>query len=181
METYTPTEEKVEVFVPRVTPYDTLVKGKTYMHPKHGKSKYMGCRIWACPHGRQRAKCIECGGSSVCNHGKQRAECRECGGSQICPHNQRRHMCKECGGRGLCPHGRQRARCRDCGGRGICIHGRDRVQCTVCRTADQLISHKPQAGHALLRLRRRRRAARHRQVGMRRGQPCRPFGQSMGC
>ena len=34
-----------------------------------------------CPHGRQRSKCKDCGGSSMCEHARERSTCKECGGS----------------------------------------------------------------------------------------------------
>ena len=49
-----------------------------------------------CPHGRQRSKCKQCGGSGICQHGRERRRCKECGGSQICQHGRRRSDCKEC-------------------------------------------------------------------------------------
>ena len=60
------------------------------------RSKWKVCS--ACPHGRQRSKCKECGGSQICEHGRQRHRCKECGGSSICEHGRRRSRCKECGG-----------------------------------------------------------------------------------
>ncbi len=37
-----------------------------------------------CKHGRQKAKCGECGGKSICVHGKQKFRCRDCGGNGLC-------------------------------------------------------------------------------------------------
>ena len=51
-----------------------------------------------CPHGRQRGKCKECGGSGVCEHGRQRNTCKDCGGSSLCEHGRQRSSCKDCGG-----------------------------------------------------------------------------------
>lgn len=34
-----------------------------------------------CPHGRQKDRCKDCGGSAICLHGKQKRFCRVCGGS----------------------------------------------------------------------------------------------------
>ena len=86
----------------------------------------------ACPHGRRRRQCKECGGSSICYHGRRRSQCKQCGGSSICKHGRQRSKCKECGGVGICEHGRIRHRCRDCGGAGICTHGRQRCRCKEC-------------------------------------------------
>ena len=74
-----------------------------------------------CPHGRQRSKCKECGGSGLCEHGRQRSKCKECGGASICEHGRRRDYCKECGGSAICVHGRQRYSCKECGGGGPVI------------------------------------------------------------
>ena len=85
-----------------------------------------------CEHGRQRHLCKECGGASLCEHGRQRSRCKECGGSEICEHGRVRSACKECGGSQICEHGRQRSRCKECGGGGICEHGRLRYYCKEC-------------------------------------------------
>ena len=55
-------------------------------------------RLPPCPHGRQRNRCKECGGSGLCEHGRQRSKCKDCGGSGICEHGRRRCRCKDCGG-----------------------------------------------------------------------------------
>lgn len=34
-----------------------------------------------CEHGRERSKCIECGGAGICGHGRLRHWCKECGGA----------------------------------------------------------------------------------------------------
>jgi len=68
----------------------------------------------ACPHGRQRSRCKECGGSGICEHNRVRCFCKECGGSSICEHGKRRSMCKSCGGGGICEHGRVRSQCKTC-------------------------------------------------------------------
>ena len=53
------------------------------------------CKVCgACPHGRQRSVCKECGGASICEHGRQRSKCKEGGGSQICEHGRERFQCK---------------------------------------------------------------------------------------
>ena len=64
---------------------------------EHGVKYRSRCKVCsACPHGRQRCRCKECGGSGICEHGRRRCECKECGGSQICEHSRQRHRCKEC-------------------------------------------------------------------------------------
>ena len=92
------------------------------------KRRRVGTKQWQyhCEHGKQKARCKECGGSSICEHGRIRSQCKECGGSSICEHGRQRSGCKECGGSSVCEHGRRRHRCKDCGGSGICEHGRQR-------------------------------------------------------
>ena len=86
-----------------------------------------------CEHGRERSRCIECGGSGLCEHGRERRRCKECGGSGLCKHGRQRSRCKDCGGSsGRCAHGRQASRCTDCGGSGFCEHGRQRYYCKEC-------------------------------------------------
>jgi hypothetical protein len=69
---------------------------------------------YKCIHGRQKAHCKHCAGSSICEHGRQKAHCVECGGASICVHGRRKIRCKECGGASICEHGRQRGTCKDC-------------------------------------------------------------------
>ena len=104
----------------------------------HGRKRYRckecgGASI--CEHGRVRQYCKECGGSSMCEHGRERRRCKECGGASICEHGRRRSQCKECGGSGICEHGRQRSRCKECGGSQICEHGHRRYRCKECQSA----------------------------------------------
>ena len=84
---------------------------------EHGVKYRSQCKMCgACPHGRRRERCKECGGASICEHGRQRHQCKECGGSSICEHGRQRYQCKECGGSGICEHGRIRSTCKECGG-----------------------------------------------------------------
>jgi hypothetical protein len=100
---------------------------------EHGVKHRSSCKVCsACPHGRRRSQCKECGGSQICEHGRERPYCKECGGSQICEHGRIRSQCKECGGGSICEHGRQRSQCKECGGSQICKHGRQRSQCKEC-------------------------------------------------
>ena len=100
---------------------------------EHGVKQRSRCKVCsACPHGRQRRQCKECGGSSICEHGRRRSTCKECGGSSICEHGRQRYQCKECGGSQICEHGRQRTKCKECGGASICEHGRRRSRCKEC-------------------------------------------------
>jgi len=49
---------------------------------EHGVKYRSQCKVCgACPHGRRRYNCKECGGSSICEHGRQRYQCKECGGA----------------------------------------------------------------------------------------------------
>ena len=84
---------------------------------EHGVKYRSKCKVCsACPHGKQRCRCKECGGGSICEHGRERRRCKECGGSGICEHGRIRSKCKECGGGSFCEHGRQRSKCKDCRG-----------------------------------------------------------------
>ena len=83
---------------------------------EHGVKYRSHCKVCsACPHGRWRSMCKECGGPSFCEHGRQRSRCKECGGSEICEHGRQRYRCKECVGGAICEHGRERRRCKECG------------------------------------------------------------------
>ena len=64
---------------------------------EHGVKHRSWCKVCrACPHGRQRSQCKECGGSQICEHGRVRSRCKECGGGSICEHGRVRYYCKEC-------------------------------------------------------------------------------------
>lgn len=99
------------------------------LRPSLNKAAAIGSE---CEHGRQRCRCVDCGGSQICNHGRQRGECVDCGGSQICDHGRRRRDCVECGGSSVCEHRRQRRSCVECGGGSICEHRRQRSACALC-------------------------------------------------
>ena len=107
---------------------------KHYGPCEHGVKHRSSCKVCiACPHGRQRSKCKECGGKGICEHGRVRSQCKECGGGAICEHGRRRSECKECGGASICEHGHRRSRCKECGGGSICEHGRERSKCKECK------------------------------------------------
>ena len=77
---------------------------------EHGVKPRSNCKVCsACPHGRQRYTCKECGGAGICEHGRVRCRCKECGGASICEHGRLRYACKECGGSQICEHGRKRS------------------------------------------------------------------------
>ena len=64
---------------------------------EHGVKYRSNCKVCsACPHGRRRRECKQCGGASICEHGRVRSRCKECGGSGICEHGRVRSQCKEC-------------------------------------------------------------------------------------
>ena len=82
---------------------------------EHGVKYRSNCKVCsACPHGKWRSKCKECGGGSICEHGRVRSQCKECGGSQICEHGRERSQCKACGGGSICEHSRRRSTCKEC-------------------------------------------------------------------
>ena len=78
-----------------------------------------------CPHGKQRNRCISCGGVGICEHGRQRHGCIQCGGSSICEHKRERNKCIPCGGASICEHELQRNQCKTCSG----------VECDFCGTS----------------------------------------------
>ena len=83
----------------------------------HGVKYRSNCKVCsACPHGRWRRQCKECGGGAICEHDRVRSTCKDCGGSSICEHGRIRYSCKECGGAPICEHGRIRSTCKQCGG-----------------------------------------------------------------
>ena len=46
---------------------------------EHGVKPRSRCKVCsACPHGRQRRHCKECGGASICEHGRHRYRCKDC-------------------------------------------------------------------------------------------------------
>lgn len=49
-----------------------------------------------CPHGREKSKCIDCGGACVCPHNRMKYRCRDCRGVCICPHDRIRIQCRDC-------------------------------------------------------------------------------------
>ena len=59
------------------------VKRKRGPYPKgpceHGVKPRLNCKVCsACPHGKRRTQCKECGGSQICVHGRRRSRCKEC-------------------------------------------------------------------------------------------------------
>ena len=110
---------------------------------EHGVKPRSKCKVCsACPHGRQRSQCKECGGSGICEHGRERSKCKECGGSQYAStvvsalsarsavgHQSASTVvsalsARSAVGASICEHGRERSKCKECGGGSICEHGR---------------------------------------------------------
>ena len=145
-------DAKVEVEVPEEV--NKGVKRKRAPPTKgpceHGVKYRSNCKVCrACPHGRQRANCKECGGTSICEHGRQRTLCKECGGSGICEHGRQRPLCKECGGASICEHGRVALSMQ---GVRWCINLRAR--------SSSALSARSAVGHAICEHGRRRSTAR---------------------
>lgn len=77
-----------------------------------------------------------------CEHGKEKRKCVDCGGSQICEHNRQRNLCKDCDGASICEHNRQRTRCKQCDGGSICEHNRQRPACKQCNNPVEITIKK---------------------------------------
>jgi len=121
---------RVRIDVPDVDDVENTDTSREELTTKGTKRKYAPRHYGPCEHGvKKRSKCKVCG---ACPHGRQRRECKECGGSAICEHGRVRSQCKECGGASICEHGRVRSVCKECGGGGICEHGRVRCRCNKC-------------------------------------------------
>ena len=73
-----------------------------------------------CPHGKEKCKCKDYGGSSLCEHGKEKCKYKDCGGSSICEHRIQNSICKKCGGSSICEHRKRKSICTDCDGSLIC-------------------------------------------------------------
>ena len=122
---------KVRIDVPDVGEIDDKDTRRDESTKKGTKRKRAPMHHGPCEHGvKYRSNCKVC---SACPHGRERSHCKECGGSQICEHGRRRSQCKECGGASICEHGRRRSRCKECGGGAICEHGRVRSHCKECK------------------------------------------------
>jgi hypothetical protein len=85
-----------------------------------------------CEHGKQKARCKQCGGSQICEHGKNKTLCKQCGGSAYCEHDKLKQQCKECGGSAYCEHGKYKPRCKQCNGSQICEHNKRKSRCKTC-------------------------------------------------
>ena len=108
---------RVRIAVPDIDGADVGEKRKEELTTKGTKRKRAPPTKGPCEHGvKWRSHCKVC---SACPHGRQRYKCKECGGSQICEHGRERSHCKECGGSAICEHGRQRSQCNECGGASV--------------------------------------------------------------
>jgi len=110
---------------------------------EHGKqkSRCVVCGgVGICEHNKRRSRCIECGGNGICKHKKEKARCRECGGSSFCKHNKFHMNCVDCGGSQICKHKKQRTNCRDCGGSQVCPHNKMKSKCKDCE-GSQICEH----------------------------------------
>ena len=64
---------------------------------EHGVKYRSRCKVCsACPHGKWRHYCKECGGGSICEHGRVRSQCKECGGGSSASTVVSALECKEC-------------------------------------------------------------------------------------
>ena len=85
---------KVRIPVPNIDGADVDEKRRDESTTKGTKRKRAPNTKGPCEHGvKRRSKCKVC---SACPHGRRRWDCKECGGSQICEHGRRRYRCKEC-------------------------------------------------------------------------------------
>ena len=98
---------------------------------EHGVKYRSHCKVCsACPHGKWRRLCKECGGAQSASTVVSAHQCKECGGvvesastvaAPTCKEcvvsnlRARPSQCKECGA-GICEHGRRRSQCKECGG-----------------------------------------------------------------
>ena len=122
---------RVRIAVPNISDAENTDTSREESSNKGTKRKIAPRHHGPCEHGvKYRSNCKVC---SACPHGRRRSECKECGGASICKHGRRRTTCKECGGASICEHGRERCRCKECGGASICEHGRRRYRCKECR------------------------------------------------
>ena len=86
---------RVRIPVPNIDGADVDEKRRDESTTKGPKRKRAPNTKGPCEHGvKYRSKCKVC---SACPHGRKRHNCKECGGSQICEHGRRRSRCKECG------------------------------------------------------------------------------------
>ena len=91
---------RVRIAVPDVGDAENTDTSKEELTKKGTKRKRAPKHFGPCEHGvKPRSKCKVC---SACPHGRRRRECKECGGKGICEHGRVRSQCKECGGASIC-------------------------------------------------------------------------------
>ena len=101
---------RVRIAVPDIDGANVDEKRREESTTKGTKRKRAPPTKGPCEHGvKTRSKCKVC---SACPHGRWRIRCKECGGSAICEHGRQRYKCKECGGASICEHGRVRSNAR---------------------------------------------------------------------
>jgi hypothetical protein len=98
----------------------------------HNQCKKCEYQKRICEHGKNKSRCIDCGGSSICQHDKEKYQCIDCGGNGICEHGKRKSQCIDCDGSSICEHGKQKSHCIDCDGSSICDHGKRKYTCKDC-------------------------------------------------
>ena len=95
---------RVRIAVPNVGDAEDTDTSRDESTKKGTKRKRAPRHRGPCEHGvKYRSKCKVCG---ACPHGRRRTQCKECGGASICEHGRLRFQCKECGGASICEHGR---------------------------------------------------------------------------
>ena len=158
---------RVRIPVPDIDGADADENRRDELTTKGTKRKRAPRTKGPCEHGVKTARtCKVC---SACPHGRRRSQCKECGGSGICEHGRRAHSVQgvrwgiryastvvgALGARSAVGHryastvvsalsarsavGHQYAstvvcatECKECGGASICEHGRRRSQCKEC-------------------------------------------------
>lgn len=93
-----------------------------------------------CEHGKQKYRCIQCGGASICIHNREKYICHECNGKGICHHNKQIRQCHDCKGINICEHNINKSTCKTCKGSSVCEHNRQRCRCKIC-SPDCLCKH----------------------------------------
>ncbi|KAJ3218114.1 hypothetical protein HK099_005189 [Clydaea vesicula] len=101
-----------------------------------------------CKH--DKIRCRECHGFG-CPHGRQRSRCKDCGGSEICIHSKVKYHCKECKGSGICEHGKQKLHCRPCILNSTCKHLIKKRDCNECNHKTSVSSMSSQEGGGCIR------------------------------
>jgi hypothetical protein len=88
--------------------------------------------IVKCEHGKEKYRCIQCGGASICIHKKEKYICSQCNGKGTCHHNKQIRQCKDCKGINICEHNVNKSTCKTCKGISVCEHNKQRCRCKIC-------------------------------------------------